>query len=137
MTVFRWATLQAVALGAATLVSTAALAQAPAAPGNQEDMMKMIHQAARNQLGVIEYCQAQGSVGQDVVDLQKRMLAMLPPAQVDGLDAAEAAGKQGMVQFGGAQMDIKQAAAQQNTTADAMCKKIGDMLKAQAAQLPK
>lgn len=86
-----------------------------AAPGGQQDMMKMIQLAAHHQLGVIEYCKA----------------------QVEGLDAAEAAGRKGLVQFGGNEVDIKQAAKAQNTTPDAMCKQIGSMLQAQAANLPK
>ena len=134
---FRWA-----AVCAATLMPVAALAQSPTAPGGQmpqgqQEMMKTMHLAARNQLGIIEYCQSQGSVGADVVALQKRMLGMLPPAQVDGLDAAEDAGKKGMVQFAGNSVDIKDAAKAQNTTPDAMCKQIGSMLQAQASNLPK
>lgn len=137
MPLFRWA-----AVCAATLMPLAALAQTPTTPGGQtaagqQEMMKTMHLAARNQLGIIEYCQSQGSVGADVVALQKRMLDMLPPAQVDGLDAAEAAGKKGTVQFAGNSVDINEAAKAQNTTADAMCKQIGSMLQQQAANLPK
>ena len=128
-----------------TLLPAAAFAQAPSAPGTapgsapggQADMLKTMHLAAHNQLGLVEYCQAQGSFGTDVVDLQKRMLGMLPPAQVDGLDAAEAAGRKGVVEFAGNQVDIKDAAKAQNTTPDAMCKQIGAMLQSQASQLPK
>ena len=133
-----------IVVGAALAMPLAAHAQAPAmptmpgaAPGGQADMAKMMQLAARNQLGIIEYCKDQGSVGDDVVALQKRMLTMLPPAQVDGLEAAEAAGRKGLVQFGGNEVDIKQAAQGQNTTPDAMCKQIGSMLQAQAANLPK
>ena len=127
-------------LCAAILMPAAALAQTPqvpTTPGGQQEIMKTMHLAAHNQLGLIEFCQAQGSVGPDVVALQKRMLTMLPPAQVDGLDDAEAAGKKGVVQFAGNTVDIRDAAKAQNTTPDAMCKQIGSMLESQAANLPK
>ena len=127
---------------AATAQTTAPATPAPAAPPaaapqGQQDMVKMLHLAAHNQLGVLEYCQAQGSIGPDVVALQKRMLTMLPPAQVDGLDAAEATGKRGVVQFGGSEVAIADAAKARSTTADAMCKQMGQMLESQAAMLPK
>lgn len=107
-----------------------------ATPG-QQDMMATVQRAAHNQLGVLQYCQAQGAVGDDVVALQRRLLGMLPPAQVDGLDEAEAAGKAGTVEFAGSKVALADAARSQNSTPDAMCKRMADMLKAQAAQLPK
>lgn len=114
----------------------------PVMPGttgqpNQAQMMEMMQRAAHNQLGVLEYCQANGSIGQDVIDVQKRVMAMLPPAQVTGLDEAEAVGKKGTVQFAGNEMNITDAAKARNTTPDAMCKQMGSMIQAQAANLPK
>ena len=129
------------AMVAVAAASFPALAQAPATPAGmpqgQQDMVRMMHLAAHNQLGVLEYCQAQNSVGADVVALQQRILGMLPPAQVDGLNEAEAAGKRGVVQFGGSEVPLADAAKAQNTTPDAMCKQMASMLQAQAAQLPK
>lgn len=113
-----------------------AQAQAPAA-GGQQEMVRTLLLASRNQLGVLEYCRAQGSLGQGVVDLQRKMIGMLPPQQVDGLDEAEATGKRGVVSFAGSQTALADAAKSQNTTVDAMCKQMGSMLQAQAAQLPK
>jgi hypothetical protein len=126
----------------AALPAVAQTPTMPAMPGGmpqgQADMARMLQLAARNQLGVLEYCQDQGSIGADPVALQRRMLTMLPPPQQqDGLDDAEAAGKRGVVQFGGSQVPIADAAKPQGTTADAMCKKIADTIQAQAAQLPK
>lgn len=97
-------------------------------------MLRMMHRGARNQLGVLQYCQANGSIGADVVVLQRQMLAMLPPMEVDGLDQAEAVGKRGIVQFAGQEMAIPDAAKARNTTPAAICKQIGDALMAQAAQ---
>ena len=108
-----------------------------AAPGGQQDMTKMMQLAAHNQLGVVEYRRDQGSVGDDMVAVQKRMLTMLPPVQVEGPDAAEAVGRKSMVQFAGNALDIKRAAQAQNKTPGAMCKQVGSMLQAQTANLPK
>ncbi len=96
----------------------------------------MVHQAAHNQLGILQYCQSQGSVGADTVALQQRALGVLPPAQVEGLDEAETAGKRGVVQFAGSSVQLTDAAKAQNTTVDAMCKQIAALLRSQASQLP-
>lgn len=114
----------------------------PTMPGaggtpNQDQMMEMMQRAAHNQLGVLEYCKSNGSIGQDVIDTQKRVMAMLPQSQATGLDEAEAVGKKGTVQFGGQQVAIADAAKARNTTPDAMCKQMGEMIQAQAANLPK
>ena len=108
----------------------------PNAPAGQQNMMNTMQLAAHNQLGVLEYCQAQGSVGSDVVALQQRIIGMMPPGQVDGLDQAEASGKAGNVVFAGNTVAISDAAKARSTTTDAMCKQIGSMLTAQASSLP-
>lgn len=127
----------ALALTSTSLPVLAQMPTAPATPQGQAEMMQMVQLAGRNQLGVLKYCQDQGSVGADTVALQQRILTMMPPAQVAGLDEAEAAGRRGIVQFGGSQVPLADAAKAQNTTPDAMCKQIASMLQAQAAQLPK
>ncbi len=129
--------LAAVVCGVALAGSPAARAQTTPAPGGQQDMLRMMHLAARNQLGVLEFCQGQGSVGQDVVDQQRKLMALLPAAQVDGLDEAEANGKRGIVVFAGSQTSLADAAQAQNTTVEAMCKQMGALIQAQAAQMPK
>ena len=119
-------------------VSLPALAQMPPpGPEDRAEMLRMMQLGAHNQLGILQYCQAQGSVGADTIALQRRLLAMLPPAQVAGLDQAEAAGRRGVVQFGDSEIPLVEAAKTQNTTPDAMCKQIASMLQAQSAQLPK
>lgn len=45
-----------------------------AMPDGQQDIAKIMHLAAHNQLGIIEYCKDQGSVGDKVVALQKRIV---------------------------------------------------------------
>lgn len=121
----------------AVLLPVSAVAQGQAPAEGQAEMMKTLALAGRNQLGVLEYCRAQGSVGADVLDLQRRALNLLPTVQVDGLAEAEALGKRGVVSFAGSQTELSAAAKAQGTTVDAMCKKMAEMLQAQAANLPK
>lgn len=121
----------------AVLLPVSAVAQGQVPAEGQAEMMKTLTLAGRNQLGVLEFCRAQGSVGNDVVDLQRRALSLLPPVQVDGLADAEALGKRGVVSFAGSQTELSAAAKAQGTTVDAMCKKMAEMLQAQAANLPK
>ena len=116
----------------------AAQAQTPttAPPAGGADMMHMMSLGAHNQLGVLEFCQANGNLGADKVVLQQKMIGMLPPSSTDGLDAAEATGKTGVISFGGTQTSLPDAAKAQNTTVAALCGKIGDALAQAAKSLP-
>lgn len=115
---------------------------APAAPGGggaaaptaeQVEMMRTLHRAARNQLGVFTYCQGRGALGPEAVSLQRRMIGMLPPATgVDGLDEAEATGRRGVVSFAGNTASLEDAARAQNTTVEALCRTMGEALATQA-----
>lgn len=121
----------------AVLLPLSSVAQGQAPAEGQTEMLKTLALAGRNQLGVLEFCRAQGSVGGDVVELQRKMLGLFPPVQVDGLAEAEALGTRGVVSFAGSQTELAAAATSQGTTVDAMCKKMADMLRSQAATLPK
>ena len=116
----------------------AAHAQAPtaASPGGGADMMHMMALGAHNQLGVVEFCQANGNLGADTVALQQKMIGMLPPSSTDGLDAAEATGKTGVISFGGTQTSLPEAAKAQGTTVAVLCGKIGYALAQAAKSLP-
>ena len=100
----------------------------------QNDPMAMMKQAAANQLGLLEYCQAQGAVDDKPVTTQREMMAQLP-ASAAPTDAAEALGKQGSLSVNGQTMTLTSAAATHNTTVDAMCKQIGGAVVQAAAML--
>ena len=54
--------------------------------------------AARNQLGVLEYCQAEGHIDGNAVEIQGKMIEMLPAAtDEDAAVAAYEKGKEGTV----------------------------------------
>ncbi len=96
----------------------------------QGDQMHLLHLAAANQLGVIEYCQNQGFVDSATVDAQKRIQTSLPPAtDSTGLDDAENTGKQGTILANGNKMTLADAASSKGTTVQAICSQIGSTVK--------
>ena len=130
-------------LFAATLLATAAAHAQTAVPtipapsaGGQADMMHMMTLGAHNQLGVLQYCQDKGFIGPETVALQQKMIGMLPPSSTDGVDAAEATGKTGVVSFGGSQTSLEDAAKTQNTTVAALCGKLATALAQAAKSMP-
>lgn len=123
------------ALGALVSIlsaSSGALAQ------TQADQLAVAYQSGRNQLGILSYCSEKGHVGADVVEIQKKMLGLIPaPADKSGGDAAEAQGKKGTIAMMGITQDIETIAKAQNASAATYCKQIGDVVKQAGAALPK
>ena len=73
----------------------AAPAEQPAAPAAQDP--GAAYESARNQLGVLIYCQDKGHIGPTAVETQTKLLTMIPAGDTAKGDAAEAKGKQGTV----------------------------------------
>lgn len=102
------------------------------------DQMKIAYEAARNQVGVIGYCQDKGFVDADVVAIQQKMIALIPPpADTSGGDAAEALGRKGTVSAMGTTQDIEAAAKAQGSSAQALCQAMGAAIKQAGGSLPK
>lgn len=122
-----------IAVASAFLASGAsALAQ------TQADQLKLAYQAGRNQLGILSYCNDKGFVGTDVIDIQKKLLGMVPvPADKSGGDSAEAQGRTGTIAAMGIQQNIETIAKAQNATAETYCKQIGAVVTQMGAALPK
>jgi hypothetical protein len=125
--------IRAAAAAAALLsLGAAARAQVPA------DQLKIAYEAGRNQLGLMAYCQDKGHVGADVVDIQKKLIGMMPPpADKSGGDAAEAQGRKGIFAAMGMQQDIETVAKAQNGSPASFCKQIGEAIRQVGAALPK
>jgi hypothetical protein len=105
---------------------------------NQADQLKLAYQAGRNQLGILSYCNDKGFVGTDVIDIQKKLLGMVPvPADKSGGDSAEAQGRTGTIAAMGIQQNIETIAKAQNATAETYCKQIGAVVTQMGAALPK
>ena len=102
----------------------------------QTDPTVMMKQAAANQLGLLEYCQAQGALDDKPVTAQRAIMAQIPASQTAvPTDQAEALGKQGSLSINGTTMTLASAAATHNTTIDAMCKQIGGAVVQASAML--
>ena len=128
----------------AGLTASAAFAQdaaapattdAPAAAAAQPDM-GAAYESARNQLGVLIYCQDKGYIGSTAVETQNKLLTMIPAGDVAKGDAAEAKGKEGTVSAMGVERSLADAATEQKTTEDALCKQMDALLQQLAAQVP-
>lgn len=121
------------------LVVAAALLSfvAPSFAQTQADQLKVAYQAARNQLGILGYCADKGYTDGGAVEVQKKLIALIPaPADLSGGDAAEAAGRKGKISAMGMEQDIEAIAKAQNGTSAAYCKQIGDLVKQMGAKLP-
>ncbi|HEV7324549.1 MAG TPA: pore-forming ESAT-6 family protein [Bosea sp. (in: a-proteobacteria)] len=120
------------------IAAFAALSCSPSFAQSQADQLAVAYQAGRNQLGVISYCAEKGHVGADIVEIQTKVLALIPPpADKSAGDAAEALGKKGTLSMMGVTQDIEAVSKAQGSTAAAFCKQLGDAVKTAAASLPK
>ena len=91
----------------------------------QTESVAMAHTVAANQLGVMEYCQGRGDVGQDAVAAQRSAIGRLPASAASN-DADEALGKQGtLIVPNGTNMTLDSIAGAHGTTVSAMCKQMG------------
>ncbi len=134
------------ALALSGLAAGAALAQdaAPAAPATTEAPaaaapaadMGAAYESARNQLGVLIYCQEQGHIDGAAVETQTKLLTMIPAGDTAKGDAAEAKGKEGTVSAMGVERSLADASKEQNTTEEALCKQMDALLQQLAAQIP-
>jgi len=121
---------------AASAVSLLASA-APSFAQTQADQLKVAYQAARNQLGLLGYCVDKGHTDGGALEVQKKLMALIPPpADLSGGDAAEAAGRAGKISAMGMEQDIEVIAKAQNGTAASFCKQVGDLVKQMGAKLP-
>lgn len=94
------------------------------------------HDSARNQLGVLKYCEGKGWVTAESVAAQERMLGMLPEADAAAGQAAEDKGAAGTISVMGTELTLADGATQQNTTEEALCRQMGDMINTMAQQMP-
>lgn len=116
-------------------LSCAAMAQEGA--GRQPDeIVRSRLLAEHNQLGLLEYCQSQGTIGADVVAMQRAAMDLLPQAGMAGLelDEAEAAGRRGIVAFGTSKIPVAQAAMGEGVTVASRCKQMALVVEARAGK---
>lgn len=92
--------------------------------------------AAKNQLGILEYCQAEGHIEGGAVEIQTKMMEMLPAAQnAETVDAAYAKGKEGTVSAMGVEQTLADAATAQNTDVKALCGQLASLVEQAGSQV--
>lgn len=124
---------------APTEPATPAAPAAPAAPAQTmtpEEAGAMAYESARNQLGVLEYCQSEGHIDGKAVEIQTKLLTLIPEGDKAKGDAAEEKGKKGTVSAMGVEQSLAEAAKAQNAEVSALCKQMDQMIQQLAAQLP-
>lgn len=122
-------------LSVATAIAQEAAPATPDAPVAAQDP-GAAYESARNQLGVLTYCQENGHIDGTAVETQAKLMAMIPPGDEAKGDAAEAKGKEGTVSAMGVERTLADAAKEQGTTEDALCKQMDALLQQLAAQMP-
>lgn len=127
-------TLAGLSVGAIAQEVAAPAAPAPAAPAAQDS--GAAYESARNQLGVLSYCQGKGYIDAKAVETQVKLLAMIPAGDSAKGDAAEAKGKEGTVAAMGVERTLADAAKEKSTTEDALCKQMDTLLQQLASQVP-
>lgn len=111
----------------------------PAAAQQQPtpEQMEMAYTAARNQLGVLKYCQEKGYTDGTAVEVQTKLIGLIPaPADASKADSAEESGKQGKVSAMGVDQDFAASAKAQNVSEEKLCQTLADTVKQAASQLP-
>ncbi|WP_134679287.1 pore-forming ESAT-6 family protein [Paracoccus ravus] len=97
--------------------------------------MAAAYENARNQLGVLSYCQDKGYIDGRAVETQMNLLAMIPPGDTAAGDAAETKGKTGTVSAMGVERSLSDAALQQEKTEDALCDEMDSLLHELASRI--
>lgn len=116
------------------LAAPAAFAQQAAQPAQVDPAAA--YEAARNQLGILKYCQSQGFAGAESVASQEKLVGMLPAGDATIGAQAEQKGTAGTVSVGKTEISLKDAAARQGSTVESQCKQIEAAVNQVAKQLP-
>lgn len=118
-----------VAQDAAAPAQDAPAQTAPADPGTT-------YEAARNQLGILQYCQEQGFTGAQAVEAQGKLVGLLQGGDEAVGSAAEEKGAQGTVSVGGTEVSLADAVEERGSTVEATCQQIEAAVNEIAPTLP-
>ena len=111
---------------------------APSYAQVSNDQLELAYNSARNQLGVLKYCQNAGHIDGAAVETQAKMLALIPaPSDTAKGDAAEQEGEKGKISAMGVNQDLAAITKAQNVTEKQFCETIANAVKQAGAQLPK
>lgn len=116
------------ALGLA-MPATAQVADAPADNA-------ATYEAARNQLGILKYCNQEGFTGPEAVATQSQLIGMIEAGDEEAGATAEQKGSQGTVAVGDAEVTLAQAAESRGSSVEATCQQIEAAVNEVAPGLP-
>lgn len=94
------------------------------------------YEAARNQLGILKYCNQEGFTGPEAVATQTQLIGMIEAGDEQAGATAEEKGTQGTVAVGEAEVSLAQAAENQGSSVEATCKQIEAAVNEVAPGLP-
>ncbi|MGE7368475.1 pore-forming ESAT-6 family protein [Neorhizobium sp. NPDC001467] len=127
-----------VLIGVSALAFSVSATASPAFGQATNEQMEMAYNSARNQLGVLKYCQNQGHIDGEAAAVQTKLIALIPaPANTDKGDEAEKTGERGTIAAMGVNQDLAASAKAQNVTEKQFCDVVANAIKQVATQLPK
>nr|WP_111300249.1 pore-forming ESAT-6 family protein [Paracoccus saliphilus] len=109
--------------------AAAQVAEAPADTGAN-------YEAARNQLGILKYCNQEGFTGPEAVATQTRLIGMIEAGDEQAGAMAEQKGTEGTVAVGDAEISLAQAAESRESSVEATCQEIEAAVNEVAPGLP-
>lgn len=118
------------------LVLAAPAAFAQTAPAAEPIDPSLAYEAARNQLGILRYCQEQGFTGAEAVEAQGKLVGLLQGGDEAVGSAAEEKGAQGTVSVGGTEVSLADAVEERGSTVEATCQQIEAAVNEIAPTLP-
>lgn len=111
---------------------------APAFAQASNEQMEMAYNSARNQLGVLKYCQNEGHIDDAAITVQTKLIALIPaPADKAKGDEAEKTGEKGTIAAMGVNQELAASAKAQNVTEKQFCDVVANAVKQVGDQLPK
>jgi hypothetical protein len=111
---------------------------APAFAQASNEQMEMAYNSARNQLGVLKYCQNEGHIDGQAATVQEKLIALIPaPSDTSKGDEAEKTGEKGTIAAMGVNQELSASAKAQNVTEKQFCDVVANAVKQVADQLPK
>ncbi|MFN3275802.1 MAG: pore-forming ESAT-6 family protein [Paracoccus sp. (in: a-proteobacteria)] len=119
-----------------SMAAPAAFAQTAEAPEGAAVDSAATYEAARNQLGILKYCQEQGFSGGEAVEAQARLVGMIPEGDAAAGDSAEQRGTEGVISIGDTQIPLAEAVEGQGSTVETTCREIETAVNEVAASLP-
>ncbi|MFN3525726.1 MAG: pore-forming ESAT-6 family protein [Paracoccus sp. (in: a-proteobacteria)] len=119
-----------------SLAAPAAFAQTAEAPEGAAVDSAATYQAARNQLGILKYCEAQGFSGPEAIETQSRLVGMIPEGDTAAGDSAEQSGTEGIIEIGETQITLAEAVEGQGSTVETTCREIETAVNEIADSLP-